>query len=76
VIDDLRIPDDCDPSRWPFCEARARAAAAWSAFPDPPRYNGADAALRRRRPIRNQVKEAEERRARQRADASPTAVAS
>lgn len=67
-VDDLALPDDCDPSRWPFCEARARAAAAWSAFPEPPKITA-----RRRTSGVSQVARAEARRARQRAEEARTA---
>lgn len=63
----LELPEWVNPARWPFCEARARAAAALVAFPDPPartRYT-----RRAARPARNQVAEAAQRRATQRAQA-------
>ncbi len=68
-VDELALPDDCDPARWPFCEARARAAAAWEAFPDPPVYGNG---FYRRRAGRGDIPArmraiAEQRRARERA---------
>ena len=35
VEDDLRLPEWCDPARWPFCEARAREATARASYPEP-----------------------------------------
>jgi hypothetical protein len=74
-VDELALPDDCDPARWPFCEARARAAAAWEAYPDPPQIIGG---FYRRRAGRGDISARmravhEARRARQRAEGARTA---
>lgn len=62
-VDELALPDDCDPARWPFCEARARAAAAWEAYPEPPKLTS-----RLRVGGMSAAKRAEARRARERAE--------
>lgn len=66
-VDDIRLPDHVDPARWPFCEARARAAAALAAFPTSGRMRQVE---RDRRPKRDQVLEAQARRRAQRGAAS------
>jgi hypothetical protein len=35
VDGDLCLPEEVDPARWPFCEARARALTACASFPEP-----------------------------------------
>ena len=66
--DVLDLPADFDPSRWPFCEERARAAVALSSFPPPA---GRAQALRlERTPRPDRVAIAQRLRAAQRAGAS------
>lgn len=66
--DVLELPADFDPARWPFCEERARAAAALSSFPPPA---GRSQVLRlERAPRPDRVAIAQRLRAAQRAGAT------